>query len=139
MPPNEHGAVHQDAPVIDLFRSKLPLPAERRPSPSPSRAILESRQTLASYIDRFCISPSLSFPLAAGTRTFLVATRGGATKPHPAVVLVEEMVADRLPVVILDSTGSWHALRRTTNGAAEGLPVHVLGGLHGALDLRDDA
>jgi transposase-like protein len=88
-------------------------------------------------MERFRVSPTLTLPLDAMAQTFaVIAPRGGA-KTHPATVLVEEMVADRLPVVIIDPRGVWHALRDATDGKAQGLPVHILGGEHGQSELRE--
>jgi hypothetical protein len=97
------------------------------------------RQSLAHMIDRLRLSQRLTLPLDAMRQTFsVIAPRGGA-KTHPATVLVEEMVADGLPVVILDPRGIWHALRRATDGSSSGLSVHVLGGPHGESQLSEHA
>jgi hypothetical protein len=55
------------------------------------------------------------------------------------VVLVEEMVSDRLPVVVMDPNGVWHGLRHATDGRTEGLPICLLGGTHGDSGLREYA
>jgi hypothetical protein len=97
------------------------------------------RQSLAHMIDRLRLSQRLTLPLDAMRQTFaVIAPRGGA-KTHPATVLVEEMVADGMPVVILDPRGIWHALRRATDGSSSGLSVHVLGGPHGESQLSEHA
>ncbi len=90
-------------------------------------------------IDRLRLSQRLTLPLDAMVQTFaVIAPRGGA-KTHPATVLVEEMVADGMPVVILDPRGIWHALRQAADGSSTGLPVHVLGGQHGESQLSEHA
>jgi hypothetical protein len=97
------------------------------------------RHSLAHMIDRLRLSQRLTLPLDAMVQTFaVIAPRGGA-KTHPATVLVEEMVADGMPVVILDPRGVWHALRRATDGNSAGLSVQVLGGPHGESQLSEHA
>ncbi len=97
------------------------------------------RHSLAHMIERLRLSHRLTLPLDAMVQTFaVIAPRGGA-KTHPATVLVEEMVADGMPVVILDPRGIWHALRRATDGSSTGLSVHVLGGHHGESELSEHA
>jgi hypothetical protein len=97
------------------------------------------RHSLAHMIDRLRLSQRLTLPLDAMVQTFaVIAPRGGA-KTHPATVLVEEMVADGMPVVILDPRGVWHALRRAADGSSTGLSVHVLGGQHGESPLSEHA
>ncbi len=68
----------------------------------------------------------------------MLAPRTG-TKTHAATVLVEEMVSDMLPVVVLDPIGVWHGLSKATDGESPGLPVRILGGLHGGLELREQS
>jgi hypothetical protein len=97
------------------------------------------RHSLAHMIERLRLSPWLTLPLDAMVQTFaMIAPRGGA-KTHPATVLVEEMVADGMPVVIVDPRGVWHALRRSTDGNSAGLSVQVLGGPHGESQLSENA
>jgi hypothetical protein len=58
---------------------------------------------------------------------------------HAAAVLVEEMVADGLPVVVLDTKGTWHGIRRATDRLQPGLPVQVFGGAQGGVEVRHTA
>jgi uncharacterized protein len=107
--------------------------------PSRLAGAADGRHSLAHMMDRLRLSPWLTLPLDAMVQTFaMIAPRGGA-KTHPATVLVEEMVADGMPVVILDPRGVWHALRRSTDGNSAGLAVQVLGGPHGESQLSEHA
>src|SRR5580693_1820430 len=60
---------------------------------------------LADYMDRFVLGETMVLPLDTVTRKLAVLTRAGASKANPATILVEEMVADQSPVVILDPAG----------------------------------
>jgi hypothetical protein len=76
-------------------------------------------------------------PLDALTRKLAVFGPRGGAKTNPATVLVEELVADQLPVVILDPTGTWYGLGVATDGDGPGLPISVLGGPRGGLEVRE--
>ena len=97
-------------------------------------------QALADYMERFVLANEMLLPLDSVTRKFaILAPRIGGAKTHAATVLVEEMVSDQLPVVILDLAGDWHGLGWATDGEAPGLPVRILGGPHGGVDVREDS
>ena len=92
--------------------------------------------SLAQLIERFVLGENMVLPLDALTHRIAVfAARGGA-KTNPAAVLLEELVADQMPVVILDPAGVWFGLSLATDGNAHGLPVAVLGGPHAGLEVR---
>jgi hypothetical protein len=109
--------------------------ARTAPAALPARS--DVGPTLAGFMERFVLGPRLVLPLDAVKRTMAVLAPRAGAKTHAAVVLVEEMVADRLPVVILDPSGTWYGLGRTTDGAGTGLPVRVLGGSCGGLEVRE--
>jgi hypothetical protein len=115
--------------------------AHRRERPRIAPAAQSARHqggaTLAGFIDRFVLGEGLVLPLDTVKRTVAVLAPRGGTRTHAATVLVEEMVADRLPVVILDPSGTWHGLSRATDGAGPGLPVRILGGALGGLEVRE--
>jgi hypothetical protein len=136
MPPSDDVAIRAEEGAVDR-RDDFVSEGLLRVAPRPPSAVGRGG-SLAHLIERFCVSPTLTLPLDAITQTFaVIAPRGGA-KTHAATVLVEEMVSDRLPVVVIDPRGIWHALREATDGKAEGLPVHILGGAHGPSQLRED-
>jgi hypothetical protein len=136
MSPKESVAVHRDERAVDLLRLPVPVRVDSSPDASPP---VTRGHTLAHLMERLRLSSNLVLPLDAVTQTFAVVAPRTRGKTHPATVLVEEMVADRLPVVVVDSTGIWHGLQYSTDGKDAGLPVHVLGGQHGVLDLREHA
>jgi helix-turn-helix protein len=90
-------------------------------------------RSLAHLMDRLQLATTLTLPLDAVTQTFAILALRGARKTHAATVLVEEIVSERLPVVIIDSAGVWHGLRSSADGKNAGLPVYVFGGSHGEL------
>lgn len=99
----------------------------------------QSSQSLAGLMNRLQIAATLTLPLDAATKTFAVLAARGPRRTHAATVLVEEMVSENLPVVIVDSVGVWHGLRSSADGKTTGLPVHLLGGKRGELSFRECA
>jgi hypothetical protein len=95
------------------------------------------RASLAQFIDRFVLGDKMVLPLDAVTRKLAVFGPRGGAKTNAATVLAEELVADQLPVVILDPTGTWYGLGLATDGGEPGLPITVLGGPRGGLEVRD--
>lgn len=94
-------------------------------------------QSLADFIERLRLSTTLILPLEAVRKTFAVLSSRSMRRTHAATVLVEEMVSDRVPVVVVDSLGVWHGLRFSADGRDPGLPVNVLGGRHGDAPLEE--
>ncbi len=85
------------------------------------------RHSLAHFIERLCLSEALSLPLDAVTRHIAVVGHKDVGA-HAAAVLVEEMVSDGVPVVVLDTKGTWRGLERAADGTRPGLPIHAMGG-----------
>jgi hypothetical protein len=85
------------------------------------------------------ISPDLSLPVDAITQAIAILARRGAGKTYTASVLVEEVIAARQPVVVLDPTGAWWGLRASADGQKPGLPVVIFGGEHGDVPLEPTA
>jgi hypothetical protein len=139
MAANDSVAVRSDERTIELVHPPTPTGVRTQREPSLSDAIFGRGRSLALLMERLQLSPTLVLPLDAFTQTFAVVAPRTGGRTHAAAVLVEEMVSDRLPVVIVDSTGTWHGLRRATNGKDPGLPVRVLGGQHGEMHFRADA
>lgn len=84
------------------------------------------------------LSDALTLPLKAVTETFAVLGIRGSGKTHTASVLVEEMVANRLMLVVLDPVGAWWGLRASADGQGEGLPIAILGGAHGDVPITPE-
>lgn len=85
------------------------------------------------------ISASLSLPLRAVTEKLAWLGRTGSGKTYGAQKLAEEMHAAAAQFIVLDPVGVWYGLRLAADGKAPGLPVPVLGGLHGDIPLEAGA
>jgi len=83
------------------------------------------------------ISDDLSLPLEAVTESFGILGQRGAGKSNVGVVMAEEMYAAGLPWVAIDPKGDWFGIR--AEGQGPGLPVAILGGLHGDVPLEAGA
>lgn len=84
---------------------------------------------------RLNISVDISLPLDSVTQTFAILAKRRVGKTYTASVMAEEMAKAGLPFVVLDPTGAWWGLRSSADGKREGLPVVIIGGLHGDLPL----
>lgn len=85
------------------------------------------------------LSEDLSLPVEAVTETFCVVAQRGAGKTHTAAVLAEGLIDAGQPTCVIDPVGVWWGLRSSADGAGPGLPVTILGGDHGDLELPDEA
>lgn len=85
------------------------------------------------------LGPGLEIPEDAVTQSFALLAMKGAGKSNAAVVIAEEMYARGLPWVAIDPKGDWHGMRSSRDGRGPGLPIPVLGGLHGDLPLDPGA
>jgi hypothetical protein len=81
------------------------------------------------------VSPTLSLPADAVTRSSIVLAMRGAGKSNTGVDMAEEMFDLHLPWVAIDPKGDWWGLRLSADGTGPGLPILVFGGLHGDLPL----
>lgn len=98
---------------------------------------MNAARSLAHLMDRLELGAKITLPLDAITQSFAVLATRRAGRTHAATVLVEEIVSERVPVVIVDSAGVWHGLRSSADGKDTGLPVHVLGGAHAAVSFAE--
>lgn len=85
------------------------------------------------------VAPGLVLPMEAVTQSFALLAVRRAGKSNAAAVLAEEMHSAGLPWVAVDPKGDWWGLRSSKDGAVPGLPVPVLGGLHGDVPLTPEA
>jgi hypothetical protein len=85
------------------------------------------------------ITKTRALPLDAVTQTLAFIARKGAGKTYAAGKLVEELLGAGAPVVVLDPVGNWYGLRLAADGKRPGLPIPVLGGLHGDMPLSQDS
>lgn len=84
-------------------------------------------------------SPDLKLPDDAVTQTFAFLARKGAGKTYGAGKLVEELIGNGDQVVVVDPVGTWYGLRLAANGKSPGIPITILGGLHGDIPLEPSA
>lgn len=85
---------------------------------------------------RLFISPQLHLGEDFVTKTAAILAQRRKGKTYTASVIAEEMVAIHVPFVVLDPTGAWWGLRASADGKSEGLPVTILGGLHGDVPIE---
>lgn len=76
-------------------------------------------------------------PLDFITESSAILAKKGAGKTNAAIVLLEEVYAAGAPVVSIDPKGDHWGIR--ANGAGDGLPIPVFGGLHGDIPLEPAA
>lgn len=85
------------------------------------------------------IARDLALPLeVAGEALAILATRG-AGKSFTSAVLVEELFHAKVQFCVLDPTGVYWGLRAQADGKEAGLPIIVLGGVHGDVPLEPTA
>lgn len=85
------------------------------------------------------ISPELSLPPDAVSRTFGILAQRGAGKSNAAVVMAEEMYRAGLHWVAIDPKGDWWGVRSSGDGKGPGLPVVIFGGGKGDVALDPTA
>lgn len=81
------------------------------------------------------IAPDLALPLEAVGETIALLGIRGSGKTTTAVVLAEELLTHGQQVVVIDPTDSWWGLKYSADGAAAGMAIAVLGGIHGDVPL----
>ena len=82
------------------------------------------------------IAPGLELPLDAVSQTFAILAMRGAGKSNTAVVMAEEMYANKLPFVVIDPIGNWWGLRVDGGGRGPGLDVPIFGAVGEARPLH---
>lgn len=86
--------------------------------------------------DHLQLGRGLRLPLDAVTQTFGWIGQKGSGKTYFAGKFVEELYAVGAPVVVIDPVGNWgRGLRLAADGKRAGLPIPVLGGIHGDVPL----
>jgi hypothetical protein len=84
------------------------------------------------------IAKNLDLPNEAITQTFAILAKRGVGKTYTASVMVEEMLKNNLPVVVLDPIGVWWGLRSSADGKKAGLPIIIAGGDHADVPITPD-
>lgn len=85
------------------------------------------------------IATTLTLPVEALTRTFMLLGQRGTGKTSLGVVMTEEFSTASLPFVVVDPLGVWWGLRASLDGKGEGLAVLIFGGEHGDVPLEPTA
>ncbi|MDX6480341.1 MAG: hypothetical protein QOG85_851 [Gaiellaceae bacterium] len=85
------------------------------------------------------VSGTLSLPIEAVTETFAVVGKRGTGKTNFGVVLVEELIRAKQPVIVIDPVGVWWGLRLAADGKSPGLDVKIIGGEHADVPLEEGA
>lgn len=75
---------------------------------------------------------------SAGAQTYGFIARKGGGKSYAASKLAELLYRAGVPLIAIDPVGIWWGLRLNADGGP-GLPIPVIGGLHGDLPLELDA
>lgn len=88
---------------------------------------------------RLYISDEVALPIEAATQTFLVVGKRGSGKTNTAARIVEQLLAAKVPVVILDPVDAWWGLKASRDGKGAGHSVYVFGGRHADLPLEAGA
>jgi uncharacterized protein len=87
---------------------------------------------------RLALAPNLELPAkSAGAQTYGFIARKGGGKSYAAGKLAELLHGIGVPLIVIDPVGIWWGLRVAADGGAEPLiPIAVIGGLHGDLDIE---
>lgn len=74
-------------------------------------------------------------PLEIATQTLGILGQRGSGKSNTQVVLAEAFYDAGIPWVAIDPKGDWWGIRASADGEGEGLPIPILGGLHGDVSI----
>jgi hypothetical protein len=85
------------------------------------------------------LADNLSLPVDVVTDTVGILAIKGSGKTYTFLVLVEEMVKNALPIIILDTMGVCWGIRSSADGKSPGFPIVILGGTHGDVPLESTA
>jgi uncharacterized protein len=90
---------------------------------------------------RLALAPNLELPAkSAGAQTYGFIARKGGGKSYAAGKLAELLHGIGVPLIVIDPVGIWWGLRVAADGSADPhLPIAVIGGLHGDLDIEPGA
>ena len=83
------------------------------------------------------ISKSLTLPADMSTKATAILGIRGSGKTNTGVVIVEGLLDESRPVVIIDPLDVWWGLRSSPGGKQDGYSVVICGGEHGDLPLTE--
>lgn len=81
------------------------------------------------------LADQLELPDDAATQTYGFVARKGGGKTYAAGKLVELLLEDDVPVIIVDPVGNWHGLQTARDGKSEGFRIPVFGGMRANVPL----
>ena len=87
------------------------------------------------YHPGFHLAPDFALPRITVRKRLAIIASQGAGKSYLSMVMVERMVEDGHPVVVIDPLGVYWGLRSSADGTGPGLPILILGGPRGDLPL----
>lgn len=85
------------------------------------------------------LADGVALPDELAAQKNAILAMSGAGKSNTAVVLAEELHTAGIPWVAIDPKGDWWGIRAGRDGKQPGLPIPVLGGLHGDIPLEPTA
>ena len=85
------------------------------------------------------LAPDFVLPRIAVRKRMAIIASTGAGKSYLSMVMIERIVEDGLPVVVIDPLGVYWGLRSSADGMGEGLPIIIFGGPRGDLPLDMNA
>lgn len=77
------------------------------------------------------IGKKLQLPLEVATQATTITGLRGSGKSHTAAVIIEELLTNQIPVLVIDPTDVWYGLLSSKDGKRDGYSVAVFGGDHG--------
>jgi len=83
------------------------------------------------------ISKTLDLPADISTKASAILGIRGSGKTNTGVVIVEGLLEESRPMVVIDPLDVWWGLRSSTGGSRAGFKVVVCGGEHGDLPLAE--
>ena len=81
------------------------------------------------------IAFDFALPLDTITQSVAIVAQRGSGKTYLAKKMLEEILRNRLPVVVIDLMGAFHGIRSSADGESAGYEIPIFGGRHSDLPL----
>jgi hypothetical protein len=81
------------------------------------------------------IAFDFALPLDTITQSLSIVAQRGSGKTYLAKKMLEEILRNKLPVVVIDLMGAFWGIRSSTDGESEGYEIPIFGGGHGDFPL----
>lgn len=85
------------------------------------------------------LGPGIAIPADAATARWGILGNSGSGKSNVEAVLAEELWRLGIPFAVIDPKGDWWGIRYGQDDKGPGLPIPILGGLHGDIPLEPTA